>query len=75
MPLPRPHSNETQDTFISRCMEIPLWFRIFRIIINELAVCYGIWKRSKKEEDITEEVKTDLDNAVSKYGWEDEDAT
>lgn len=47
MPLPKPHSGESQDDFISRCMGDPTAMEDFPDQEQRLAVCFRQWREER----------------------------
>ena len=48
MPLPKPHQNESRETFMSRCMSDNETINDFPKQSQRLAVCFSQWKSHKK---------------------------
>lgn len=49
MPLPKPHKDEPQEKFISRCMGDKEANKTFPKQPQRAGVCFTIWKESKKK--------------------------
>lgn len=51
MPLPKPRTNESRETFMSRCMSDTETMNDFPKQEQRLAVCFSQWKSHKKTTD------------------------
>lgn len=49
MPLPTPHSDQSEKDFISACMSSDVIQNDFKTQKQRLAVCYSQWRRAKKK--------------------------
>lgn len=47
MPIPKPASNETQKTFLARCMSSDTMIKEFPNIQQRSAVCYSQWRKKE----------------------------
>jgi hypothetical protein len=53
MPLPKPRSGESRDTFISRCMGDSVARQDFPSQDQRAAVCNRQWRDRSKDDDMT----------------------
>lgn len=62
MPLPKPHKNEEQQEFVSRCAGDDTMVKEFPNQKQRLGVCYSIFKQSKKRKSKAswDEVKSEI---------------
>lgn len=47
MPLPKPHTNETESAFMTRCMADPTMEEEYPDSDQRLAVCNSLWENER----------------------------